>query len=78
MKIRKIVKRLLLLLSVILVWDLCAKNVNPLFVPDPKVVFVNLIEMIKSGQLFIAIRYSFLRITIATFLSGTIAFPIGL
>lgn len=78
MKIRKIVKRLLLLLSVILVWNLCAKNVNPLFVPDPKVVFINLIEMIKSGQLFIAIRYSFLRITIATFLSGLIAFPIAL
>lgn len=49
-----------------------------MFVPDPKVVFTNLIEMIKSGQLFMAIRYSFLRITIATFLSGVIAFPIAL
>lgn len=57
---------------------MCAQNVNPLFVPDPKVVFKNLIEMIKNGQLFIAIRYSFLRITIATFLSGLIAFPIAL
>lgn len=34
--------------------------------------------MIKSGQLFIAIKYSFLRITIATFLSEAIAFPIAL
>lgn len=67
-----------MLLSVILVWSLCAQNVNQLFVPDPKVVFTNLIEMIKSGQLFMAIRYSFLRITIATFLSGLIAFPIAL
>ena len=57
---------------------MCAKNVNPLFIPDPKVVFANLIEMIKSGQLFIAIKYSFLRITIATFLSEAIAFPIAL
>ena len=57
---------------------MCAKNVNPLFVPDPKVVFSNLVEMIKSGQLFIAIKYSFLRITIATLLSGVIAFPIAL
>ena len=48
MKIEKIVKRLLLLLSIILVWSLCAQNVNPLFVPDPKVVFTNLIEMIKN------------------------------
>lgn len=67
-----------MLLSVILVWSFCAQNVNPLFVPDPKVVFTNLIEMIKSGQLFMAIRYSFLRITIATFLSGLIAFPVAL
>lgn len=78
MKIKKIAKRLLLLLSVILAWNLCAQRVNPLFVPDPKVVFTNLIEMISNGQLFIAIRYSFMRITIATFLSGLIAFPIAL
>lgn len=67
-----------MLLSVILAWSLCAQNVNHLFIPDPKVVFLNLIEMVKNGQLFIAIRYSFLRITIATFLSGLIAFPIAL
>lgn len=78
MKIKKIAKRLLLLLSVILVWSLCSKNVNPLFIPNPKVVFMNLIGMMKSGQLFMAIKYSFLRITIATFLSGMIAFPIAL
>lgn len=78
MKIKKIAKRLLLLLSVIIVWGLCSKNVNPLFIPNPKVVFMNLIGMMKSGQLFMAIKYSFLRITIATFLSGMIAFPIAL
>lgn len=51
MKIKKIAKRLLLLLSVILVWGLCAQKVNPLFVPDPKVVFTNLIEMISKQDL---------------------------
>lgn len=71
-------KKILLLLSAIVIWNLCSKNTNPLFVPAPKVVFGNLVEMAKSGQLFIAIRYSFLRITIATFLSGLIAFPIAL
>lgn len=34
--------------------------------------------MLKNGQLFIAIKYSFMRITIATFLSGIISFPIAL
>lgn len=61
-----------------MIWTLCSKNINPLFVPDPKDVFTNMIDMLKNGQLFIAIKYSFLRITIATFLSGIIAFPIAL
>ena len=78
MHIKNIFKRLVLLLSVIIIWSLCSKNVNPLFIPDPKVVFINLIGMVKSGQLFMAIKYSFLRITTATFLSGLIAFPIAL
>ena len=66
------------MLSVILVWSFCAKKANPLFVPDPKTVFENLIIMLKNGQLFMAIKYSFLRITVATFLSGIVAFPIAL
>lgn len=78
MYIKTIFKRLVLLLSVIVIWSLCSKNINPLFIPDPKVVFINLIEMMESGQLFMAIKYSFLRITTATFLSGLIAFPIAL
>lgn len=77
-KIKTFIKRIVLLASTIFIWIICSKNVNPLFVPDPKVVFENLIEMIENGQLFIAIKYSFLRITIATFLSGLIAFPIAL
>lgn len=77
-KIKTFIKRLALLISVIIIWDMCSKNVNPLFVPAPKVVFTDLIEMIKSGQLFMAIKYSFLRITVATFISASIAFPIAL
>lgn len=77
-KIKILIKRIILLLSVIFIWDIYSKNINPLFIPDPKVVFKNLIEMIKNGQLFIAIKYSFLRITIATFMSASIAFPIAL
>ena len=75
-KIKTFIKRLALLISVIIIWDMCSKNMNPLFVPAPKVVFTDLIEMIKTGQLVMAIKYSFLRITIATFISASIAFPI--
>lgn len=77
-KVKKLIKKMILLLCVILVWNLCSKKVNSLFVPAPKLVFDSLVEMIKNGQLFIAIKYSFLRITIATFFSGVIAFPIAL
>lgn len=66
------------MIGIIFIWNLCAQNVNPLFVPEPKLVFGNLIEMIKNGKLCIAIRYSFLRVTIAAFLSGTMAYPIAL
>ena len=75
---KTILKRIALFISIILIWDICSNNVNPLFIPDPKVVFKNLIEMIKNGQLLMAIKYSFLRITIATFISASIAYPIAL
>ena len=67
-----------MLFSILTIWSIAAKHVNPLFVPAPKTVFVDLISMIKTGQLVKAIRYSFLRITIATFVSGGIAFPTAL
>lgn len=72
------VKRIALFSCIIAIWFICSKNVNPLFIPDPRVVFNNLIESIKSGQLLLALRYSFLRITIATCISGMIAYPVAL
>lgn len=71
-------KRLILLISVLIIWSLCAKQVNPLFVPSPRAVFKDMLDMIQSGELFIAIKYSFLRITVATFISAAIAIPIAL
>ena len=76
--IKEVLNRIILLFSAIIIWELCSRNVNPLFIPEPKIVFNSLVELIKSGQLFIAIMYSFLRISIATFLSGIVAFLIGL
>lgn len=71
-------KRLILLTFILIVWDIASKLVNPLFIPDPKIVFADLIGMLKTGQLLMAIKYSFSRITIATLISGAIAFPIAL
>lgn len=68
----------MLLISILILWGIASKHVNPLFVPDPKTVFLDLIAMLKTGQLLKAMEYSFLRITIATFISGLLAFPIAL
>lgn len=76
--IKNFLKRIILLMFVLLIWEISSRNVNQLFIPTPKSVFVSLMETVKSGQLFIAIKYSFLRITAATLLSALISFPIAL
>lgn len=72
------IERILLLIIVLILWEICSIRVNPLFVPAPKDVFKNLIILTKNGDLFYAIKYSFLRATFASLLSATISIPIGL
>lgn len=69
---------MLLLIGILLIWDIVSKNANPLFVPNPKTVIQNLIMLIQNGEIFIAIRYSFLRVTVAAFASAMVAMPIAL
>lgn len=66
------------MISILLIWDITSKNANPLFVPNPKTVIQNLIILIQNGEIFIAIRYSFLRVTVAAFVSAMVAMPIAL
>lgn len=66
------------MISILLIWDIASKNANPLFVPNPKTVIQNLIMLIQNGEIFIAIRYSFLRVTVAAFVSAMVAMPIAL
>lgn len=69
---------MLLLIGILLIWDIASKNANPLFVPNPKTVIQNLIMLIQNGEIFIAIRYSFLKVTVAAFASAMVAMPIAL
>lgn len=71
-------KRLMLFGSIIVIWFICSQNANPIFIPDPRNVFNALVESIKNGQLLIALQYSFMRITVATCISGAIAYPVAL
>lgn len=72
------VKRLLLFGIIIAIWSIYSQNANPIFVPSPQSVFYNLIESVRNGQLFLALQYSFVRITVATCISGAIAYPVAL
>lgn len=75
---KTILKRIVLMGTLLLLWQLCSLKANPLFVPSPQKVFTDLIGYISSGSLWTATLYSFMRITVATFVSAAIAIPVGL
>lgn len=59
-------------------WYFASLKVNNLFIPNPIRVFEDAKELISTGQLQIAIGYTFKRIVIASVLSGLISLPLGL
>lgn len=75
---KTILKRLLLLLAVISIWQYASTKFNPLFVPSPKSVLENGMLMLKNGQLLKGLWFSLRRITIATCISGIVSIPLGL
>lgn len=75
---KKVVKTTILLIFLIIIWGVAAKNSNPVFIPTPSKVLEDFVEVIKNGQLLKALRYSFLRITISTFISALVSIPIGI
>ena len=38
-----ILKRIALLVAILIIWNIASQHVNQLFVPDPKIVFTDLI-----------------------------------
>lgn len=71
-------KRILKAFLFLLIWQIGSMLTTPLFVPSPIDTFNAFIGLIKTGQLLPGILYSFLRITIATFLSMATAIPLSL
>lgn len=72
------IKRILLIIAIIIIWDISSKQVNPLFIPKPINVLNDLILLTSNGGLWLAITYSLRRIIIATLLSMIISVPVGL
>lgn len=80
MKLDKIKDKLITLITficIIIIWYLLSLRVNHLFVPDPFDVLNNGIILLKTGQLQIALWYTFKRILIATCISGSISLVFG-
>ena len=75
---KTIIKRLLLLVSIIILWKIASLHINQLFIPKPEKVFNDFIITIHDGSLFRATVYSLRRIAISTLLSSVISIPIGL
>lgn len=76
--INRLIKVAILLIFLISIWNVAAKYSNPIFIPEPLKVLEDFIEVVQNGTLLKAIQYSFLRITIATFVSALISIPIGI
>lgn len=72
------IKRIILWGLVLCFWGIASSHFNPLFVPSPKEVFNDLLLLINNGEIFLAIRYSFVRVTIAAILSSAVAIPVAL
>lgn len=75
---KNVIKRILLVGCILMIWSLASQHYNPVFVPSPKSVFNNLYMLIQNGEIFIAIKYSFFRVSIAALLSAAISLPIAL
>lgn len=74
----KILKNIILLIFLIIIWGIISEYSNPIFIPKPSKVFEDFVEVIGNGLLFKALKYSFLRITVATLISALAAIPIGI
>lgn len=71
-------KRIILLIAIIGVWGIGSKYTNPIFVPSPLKVLEDFKILLLNGELFIAIKYSFMRVSVAALLSATISIPTAL
>lgn len=76
-KIKSRLTTLMTFICIIIIWYLVSLKVNHLFVPDPVDVLNNGITLIKTGQLQIALWYTFRRILIATCISSSVSLVFG-
>ena len=62
----------------IMIWHIASTFTKPIFIPSPISVLKAGINLIQTGQLSKGLLYSFVRITVAAFLSIGVAVPLAL
>ena len=72
------VRGFLLLICFIAIWYVASCFTQPLFIPAPSVVWYAIIGLAETGQLQKGLLYSFLRITVASAISMSVAIPLSL
>lgn len=77
-KIIKVFKNILILCGIFFIWKMVSVRVNPVFIPDPVDVFRDFVMVLKNGMLLKAVKYSFMRISVAALLSAILSIPIGI
>ena len=72
------VRGFLLLICFIAIWYVASCFTQPLFIPAPSAVWYAIIGLAETGQLQKGLLYSFLRITVASAISMSVAIPLSL
>lgn len=72
------VRGFLLLICFIAIWYVASCFTQPLFIPAPSTVWYAIIGLAETGQLQKGLLYSFLRITVASAISMSVAIPLSL
>lgn len=71
-------RSVLLFLIFLLIWQMASSVTKPMFIPVPSSVWLALLDLARTGQLWNGLLYSFLRITSASCLSMLAAIPLSL
>jgi NitT/TauT family transport system permease protein len=72
------IKGFIILGVVLLLWIFFSQYTNPLFLPKPSKVYMSFVELLGNGMLLKSLGTSFVRIALATLISGLISIPLGL
>ncbi|MCC7369501.1 MAG: ABC transporter permease [Chloroflexi bacterium] len=73
-----LVARLVTLVIVLAAWEIVGRQINPIFLSTPSRILVALADMIRNGQIFVALRISLLGIALGFTSAIIVGVPLGI